>query len=78
MRILSISGWYKGRPSSEEQTELMTSLAETALINYENMDQIGALAITIGSAYDLGIAQGNLSFNETLPVEVWRQRVVNQ
>ena len=73
MRILTIGAWYKGRVSSEERTELMASLVRTALTNYENINEVDAISITITSAYDIGIATGNIRFSGTQTVQVWQQ-----
>jgi uncharacterized RDD family membrane protein YckC len=73
MRILTIGAWYKGRALSEERTELMVSLVRTALTNYENINEVDAISITITSAYDIGIATGNIRFSETQTVKVWQQ-----
>ncbi len=73
MRILTIGAWYKGRVPSDERMELMASLVRTALDNYENIDEVDAISITITSAYDIGVATGNIRFSGTKTVQVWQQ-----
>lgn len=77
MHILTIGAWYKGRVSSEERTELMASLARTALTHYKNINEVDEISITITSAYDIGIATGNIRFGKTQTVQVWQQ-MLNQ
>ena len=59
--------------SGEERTELAKSLVQTALTDYENVDEVDAIQVTITSAYDIGIARGNIRSGETQTVQVWRQ-----
>jgi uncharacterized RDD family membrane protein YckC len=75
VRVLTIEAWYKGRPSSDEQDELMASLARLALTSYESIDEVDRISITILSAYDIGIATGNISFETIGNVETWQERL---
>ena len=75
IRVLNIQVWYKGRPSSEQQGEIMNGVVQVALTSYENIDEIDAISITISSKYDIGIATGHIKHHETQTVEVWRQRL---
>lgn len=72
---LQIQVWYKGVPSNEERVKVMNDIARIALDNADDIEQYDLLRISVTSAYDLGVATGNITFGDSQPIEVWRERV---
>jgi uncharacterized RDD family membrane protein YckC len=74
--MLNINAWYKGRPSEELQQQLMNDIAKTALQSVEGIERYDRMIINITAAYDLGIATGRLTWNDSQPIHTWRERVL--
>ncbi len=67
MRILVVDAWYRGLPSPE-QRDVLTAELVTKVIAHPIIDEVDAVRVQITSAYDIGIAKGNVSWSELVPV----------
>jgi len=73
-RMLRVHVWYKGVPSETTRTRVMNELAQAAL-TFPNIEKFDLIRVEVMSAYDLGIAKGNVSHADSQSVGVWRERV---
>jgi hypothetical protein len=74
-RALRIEAWYKGVPSEDERKRAMSDVAKAALDQVDGVGQYDLMQISVTSAYDLGIATGRVTYNDTQPIDTWRERV---
>jgi hypothetical protein len=72
---LQVEVWYRGVPSNDERRSIINDVATVVLQNAGNIGQYDLMRISVTSAYDLGIAAGHLTFSDSQPIEVWRERV---
>ena len=76
VRTLTISAWQKGgMPSEVERTKLINDIAQTALAKTPNIKGFDRIRVNLTSAYDLGIASGNVSYFEDGSIADWQARV---
>jgi uncharacterized RDD family membrane protein YckC len=73
---LKIDAWYKGRLSDKGREQVMNEIARTALQSLEGIERYDRMVISITSAYDLGIARGNVTHNDAQPIATWKARVL--
>jgi uncharacterized RDD family membrane protein YckC len=74
-RWIKVDAWYKGVPSEEERSALVSNIANVVLEKTNNIDNYDSLAIIISSKYDFGIAYGYINFEENHSLDKWREEI---
>jgi uncharacterized RDD family membrane protein YckC len=77
MKDLNIDVWVKkscGR-NPEYCDELLKQIARTAFENYDDIDNLTGMRITLSNRFDLGLAKGNLNRGAAWTIEDWRKQL---
>lgn len=72
---LNITVWYKGKVSENDREKVINGIVRTVLDNEKNISDYDGIRVNITSAYDIGIAKGNLNFWVANSIEGWRKEV---
>jgi hypothetical protein len=72
IRSIIVEVWYKGAPSNQERSRVITDISKVVLENVDNIDQYDNLRIIVRSTYDLGIASGNKKYITSKSIDEWR------
>ncbi len=65
---IKVEGWVRGVLTNEERLLLVNDIGQIILENVENINDFDNITMTLSSAFDLGIASGNLSYSYNFPV----------
>ncbi|MBI3173126.1 MAG: RDD family protein [Chloroflexi bacterium] len=75
-RSLIVTVWYKGRISENERQKVADSIVKIIFDNERNIgNYYDGIKVNITSAYDIGIASGNVNFWVSDSVEGWRKEI---
>lgn len=77
MKDLNIDVWVKqscGR-NPEYCDDLLKQIAQTAFENYDDIDNLTGMRITLSNRFDLGLARGNLNRGAAWTIEDWRKQL---
>jgi len=77
MKDLNIDVWVKQSCGREPEycDELLKRIAQTAFENYNDIDNLTGMRITLSNRFDLGLAKGNLNRGAAWTIEDWRKQL---
>lgn len=77
MKDLNIDVWVKQSCGREPEycDALLKRIAQTAFENYNDIDNLMGMRITLSNRFDLGLAKGNLNRGAAWTIEDWRKQL---
>jgi hypothetical protein len=77
MKDLNIGLWVKKScdRNSTYCNELLKQVAQTAFENYDNIDSLTGMRITLSNHFDLGLASGSFNQGTAWTIEEWRNHL---
>lgn len=72
---LIVTVWYKGKLAKNNRDEVVNSIVKTVLDNEKNIGDYDSIRVNVTSAYDIGIASGNLNFWVANSIEGWQEEI---
>lgn len=77
-KTLLIDCWYKGKITNDIANELSPAIAYAVIQDKQiDLDQYDYLGINIYSKYDIGISNAHFNISKSLPVDEWKNIVLN-